>query len=288
MKRAQLFARENTKRLQIHARRRRHRTADCRPPRRRSRLRLLLSVGVLAALVLAAAAGYLQLTRGRSERVARDAQEQTRDILKTVKEGFFLLDADYRIGSVWSSALTRMFGRKDFSGLSFEELLSESRAAGDPRDGDQVHQAAVGRPRPREPDEEHQPAGPARDSGRERARRPRSALPAVRFPPRHGREGRQARAGVSVSDITSSVLLATELAGLAGERQPAGRHDAGRDAPRSGAAHVVPRCDRCGPAARQLDHARSRRAATPSSARRSTACSASCTRSRARPRRSTC
>jgi two-component system, chemotaxis family, sensor kinase CheA len=90
-----------------------------------ARLRALLSGGVLAALVLAAAAAYLQLTRARHERAAREAQEQTRDILKTVREGFFLLDADYKIGSVWSEALTRIFGRKDFAGLSFEKLLQD-------------------------------------------------------------------------------------------------------------------------------------------------------------------
>jgi two-component system, chemotaxis family, sensor kinase CheA len=86
-------------------------------------LRALLSAGVLAALVLAAAAAYFQFTRSRHERAAREAQEQTRDILRTVREGFFLLDADYRIGTVWSDALTRMFGRADFAGLTFEELL---------------------------------------------------------------------------------------------------------------------------------------------------------------------
>ncbi|MBW4050378.1 MAG: hypothetical protein HIU85_02790 [Proteobacteria bacterium] len=90
-----------------------------------ARLRELLSGGVLAALVLAAAALYLQLTRARHERVAREAQEQTRDILKTVREGFFLLDADYRIGTVWSEALTHIFGRSDFAGLSFEKLLED-------------------------------------------------------------------------------------------------------------------------------------------------------------------
>src|ERR1700731_2384720 len=63
--------------------------------------------------------------RWRHERAAREAQEQTRDILKTVHEGFFLLDADYRIGSVWSEALTRMFSRQDFAGLSLEELLKD-------------------------------------------------------------------------------------------------------------------------------------------------------------------
>ncbi|HJS91245.1 MAG TPA: Hpt domain-containing protein, partial [Steroidobacteraceae bacterium] len=90
-----------------------------------ARLRALLSGGVLAALALAAAAAYLQLTRARHERAAREAQEQTRDILKTVREGFFLLDADYKIGSVWSEALTRIFGRDDFAGLSFEKLLQD-------------------------------------------------------------------------------------------------------------------------------------------------------------------
>ena len=90
-----------------------------------ARLRALLSGGVLAALALAAAAAYLQLTRARHARAAREAQEQTRDILKTVREGFFLLDADYKIGSVWSEALTRIFGRNDFAGLSFEKLLED-------------------------------------------------------------------------------------------------------------------------------------------------------------------
>jgi two-component system, chemotaxis family, sensor kinase CheA len=122
VKRAQLFAAENSKRLQtqlagVATRLQQEASTGA------NRLRVLLSTGVLAALVLAAAAAWLQLTRGRSERVAREAQEQTRDILKTVKEGFFLLDADYKIGSVWSDALTRLFSRSDFGGLGFEELL---------------------------------------------------------------------------------------------------------------------------------------------------------------------
>jgi two-component system, chemotaxis family, sensor kinase CheA len=90
-----------------------------------ARLRSLLFGGVLAALVLAAAAAYLQFTRAKHERAAREAQEQTKDILKTVREGFFLLDADYKIGSVWSEALTHIFGRGDFAGLAFEKLLED-------------------------------------------------------------------------------------------------------------------------------------------------------------------
>ncbi len=90
-----------------------------------ARLRTLLLAGVLAVVLLALAAAYLQLSRARQQRAAREAQDQTRDILKTVREGFFLLDADYRIGAVWSQALTHLFGRSDFKGLAFEELLRD-------------------------------------------------------------------------------------------------------------------------------------------------------------------
>jgi len=124
VKRAQLFAAENAEPLQselaVFAT-----TLQRTASNAAARLRTLLLAGVLAALVLAAAAAYFQMTRARHERVARDAQEQTRDILRTVREGFFLLDANYRIGSVWSEALTRMFSRSDFAGLTFEELLKD-------------------------------------------------------------------------------------------------------------------------------------------------------------------
>jgi len=124
VKRAQLFASENARPLQTLL-------ANLATSLQRTssdgatRLRSLLMGGVFAALVLALVAAYFQLSRSRSERNAREAQEQTRDILKTVREGFFLLDAHYRIGAVWSEALTRMFGRNDFAGLTFEELLRD-------------------------------------------------------------------------------------------------------------------------------------------------------------------
>ena len=123
VKRAQLFASENARPLQTQL-------ANLATSLERTsseaatRLRSLLMGGVFAALVLAGVAAYFQLSRSRHERAAREAQEQTRDILKTVREGFFLLDAHYRIGAVWSEALTRMFSRNDFAGLTFEELLA--------------------------------------------------------------------------------------------------------------------------------------------------------------------
>ncbi len=122
VKQAQLFAADNARPLQAQlaslASTLQHSSSDAA-----DHLRGLLFVGVIAALMLAGAAAWFQRARNRQERVARDATEQTRDILKTVREGFFLLDANYRIGSVWSEALTRMFSRNDFAGLSFEELL---------------------------------------------------------------------------------------------------------------------------------------------------------------------
>jgi HPt (histidine-containing phosphotransfer) domain-containing protein len=122
VKRAQLFASENARPLQTQltnlATGLQRTSSDAA-----TRLRALLMGGVFAALVLGVVAAYFQLSRSRHERVAREAQEQTRDILKTVREGFFLLDAHYRIGTVWSEALTRMFSRSDFAGLTFEELL---------------------------------------------------------------------------------------------------------------------------------------------------------------------
>jgi two-component system, chemotaxis family, sensor kinase CheA len=122
VKRAQLFATDNQKGLQAQlaavATQLQKSASDAA-----SRLRALLSAGVFAAVILAVAAAFLQVQRSRHERAAQEAQEQTRDILKTVREGFFLLDADYRIGSVWSEALTRMFSRNDFAGLQFEDLL---------------------------------------------------------------------------------------------------------------------------------------------------------------------
>ncbi|HUA90910.1 MAG TPA: hypothetical protein VL994_15825, partial [Steroidobacteraceae bacterium] len=124
VKRAQLFASDNAHALQAQLSSLAS-TLQQNSSQAAARLRALLASGVLAALVLAAAAAYFQFTRARHERAARDAQEQTRDILKTVREGFFLLDANYRIGSVWSDALTRMFSREDFAGLSFEDLLKD-------------------------------------------------------------------------------------------------------------------------------------------------------------------
>jgi HPt (histidine-containing phosphotransfer) domain-containing protein len=84
-------------------------------------LRLLFLAGALA--MFAALAVYLQIARARHERAAREARGHAHGILQTAQEGFFWLDVNLRIGAASSAALTRMFGREDFAGLAFEELL---------------------------------------------------------------------------------------------------------------------------------------------------------------------
>jgi signal transduction histidine kinase len=86
-------------------------------------LRQLMLIGVVFAGLLLAILGYFQWRKTREERVAREAREQTRDILGTVKDGLFLIDTDFRIGRAHSAALATLFRRDSFEGLAFEDLL---------------------------------------------------------------------------------------------------------------------------------------------------------------------
>jgi len=90
-----------------------------------TRLRMLLFAAALGSIALAALAAFAQIARARDARAAAEAREQVRAFLHTAQEGFFLLDADLRIGAVWSEALTRMFGRQTLTGVALEELLQE-------------------------------------------------------------------------------------------------------------------------------------------------------------------
>ena len=88
-------------------------------------LRKLMIIGVAFASVLVALLLYVQLLKSRHERVAREAQSQTRDILATVKEGLFLIDSDFRIGKAHSAALAALMRRDNFDGMTFEDLLGQ-------------------------------------------------------------------------------------------------------------------------------------------------------------------
>ena len=87
------------------------------------RLRLVMLSGVGLALLLVVLVSVLLLARRRQDASLRAARQQTADILRTVKDGLFLLDQNLVIGSSYSSALETLFQRTDFAGLSFEKLL---------------------------------------------------------------------------------------------------------------------------------------------------------------------
>jgi len=90
-----------------------------------SSLRLVMLSGVGIALLLVALVSVLLLARQRQDASLRAARQQTADILRTVKDGLFLLDRKLTIGSSYSSALESLFQRSDFAGLSFENLLRD-------------------------------------------------------------------------------------------------------------------------------------------------------------------
>ncbi|HXA37303.1 MAG TPA: ATP-binding protein [Steroidobacteraceae bacterium] len=88
-----------------------------------TQLRLVMVSGLVIALALVALVTVLLSSRQRQESSLREARQQTLDILRTVKDGLFLLDQNLAIGAAYSSALESLFQRKDFAGLPFESLL---------------------------------------------------------------------------------------------------------------------------------------------------------------------
>ncbi|GAC1669609.1 MAG: hypothetical protein NVS9B2_14520 [Steroidobacteraceae bacterium] len=88
-----------------------------------TQLRMAMVSGLVIALALVALATLLLSARQRQENSLRQARQQTMDILRTVKDGLFLLDKNLIIGAAYSSSLDALFQRKDFAGLQFESLL---------------------------------------------------------------------------------------------------------------------------------------------------------------------
>src|SRR6478735_10471535 len=86
-------------------------------------LRSVVLIGVGLAAALAALVGYLSLARGKQAAAATAARQQTEDILRTVREGLFLLDADLKIGEIHSDATGSLFQRESIAGITFEDLL---------------------------------------------------------------------------------------------------------------------------------------------------------------------
>jgi two-component system, chemotaxis family, sensor kinase CheA len=86
-------------------------------------LRLVMLVGLVIAGLLVLVITVLINARRRQEESLQLARQQTTDILRTVKDGLFLLDHNLNIGTAYSAALETLFQRTDFAGLGFETLL---------------------------------------------------------------------------------------------------------------------------------------------------------------------
>jgi HPt (histidine-containing phosphotransfer) domain-containing protein/PAS domain-containing protein len=88
-----------------------------------TQLRLVMLTGLVIALALVVLVSVLLSARQRQESTLRLARQQTADILRTVKDGLFLLDRDLNIGSAYSASLETLFQRRDLAGTAFESLL---------------------------------------------------------------------------------------------------------------------------------------------------------------------
>jgi two-component system, chemotaxis family, sensor kinase CheA len=101
--------------------------ADLQAANERSatQLKLVMLMGLIIAGVLVALVTVLLLARKRQDATLRAARQQTTDILRTVKDGLFLLDPELNIGASYSSAMEQLFQRNDFAGLPFENLLKD-------------------------------------------------------------------------------------------------------------------------------------------------------------------
>jgi two-component system chemotaxis sensor kinase CheA len=88
-------------------------------------LQVVMLMGLLIAAGLVLLIVALLNARSKQEAKLREARQQTADILRTVKDGLFLIDENLVIGTAYSGALEMMFQRKDLAGLGFEDLLKD-------------------------------------------------------------------------------------------------------------------------------------------------------------------
>lgn len=93
---------------------------------RASRLRMIQTAGILLALLNFAFILFKFIRRLReNDRKIEAAQNETAEILGTVKEGLFLLDAQFRIGMQHSASLPEILGRPIEPGMDFRGMLRE-------------------------------------------------------------------------------------------------------------------------------------------------------------------
>ncbi|MBI3560548.1 MAG: type IV pili methyl-accepting chemotaxis transducer N-terminal domain-containing protein [Gammaproteobacteria bacterium] len=88
------------------------------------RLRLVQTTGIVLALLNFMFILFKFIRRLRAtDRKAEMAQKETTEILDTVKEGLFLLDAEFRFGSQYSASLTSILGNPIIPGSDFRAML---------------------------------------------------------------------------------------------------------------------------------------------------------------------
>jgi two-component system chemotaxis sensor kinase CheA len=87
-------------------------------------LSIVQVAGIVAAIAILFAVFTIFLRNlQKEEATAGRARKETENILRTVNEGLFLLDATQKIGTERSMALNDIFRRDDFTGMSFDDLL---------------------------------------------------------------------------------------------------------------------------------------------------------------------
>lgn len=94
--------------------------------RRANRLRAVQTAGIVLAMLNFVFILFKFLRRLRDyDRRVEVAQKETAEILGTVKEGLFLLDADLRVGVQYSASLAKILGRDIYAGADFRALLQD-------------------------------------------------------------------------------------------------------------------------------------------------------------------
>jgi two-component system chemotaxis sensor kinase CheA len=89
-----------------------------------NRLRAVQTIGIVLALLNFGFILFKFIRRLReNDRRVEIAQKETAEILGTVKEGLFLLDGDFRIGSQYSASLQQILGRSVQPGEDFRTVL---------------------------------------------------------------------------------------------------------------------------------------------------------------------
>ncbi len=87
-------------------------------------LRIIQTVGILLAMLNFVFILFKFIRRLReNDRKIEVAQNENGEILSTVKEGLFLLDQQFRIGSQFSASLEKMLGMPIAAGANFKEIL---------------------------------------------------------------------------------------------------------------------------------------------------------------------